>query len=61
MCCNIALRLFARLQQDRFPPERDFSRFNARLTLQLATLTGLEPVTSGVTGRHAHQLRYRAI
>jgi integrase len=26
----------------------------------LATLTGLEPATSAVTGRHANQLRYRA-
>ena len=26
-----------------------------------ATLTGLEPATSAVTGRHANQLRYRAI
>ncbi|VXB39388.1 hypothetical protein MICRO8M_130061 [Microbacterium sp. 8M] len=25
-----------------------------------ATLTGLEPATSAVTGRHANQLRYRA-
>ena len=27
----------------------------------VATLTGLEPATSAVTGRHANQLRYRAI
>jgi hypothetical protein len=27
----------------------------------LATLTGLEPATSAVTGRHANQLRYRAM
>ena len=27
----------------------------------MATLTGLEPATSAVTGRHANQLRYRAI
>ena len=26
----------------------------------VATLTGLEPATSAVTGRHANQLRYRA-
>jgi integrase len=26
-----------------------------------ATLTGLEPATSAVTGRHANQLRYRAL
>ena len=26
-----------------------------------ATLTGLEPATSAVTGRHANQLRYRAM
>ena len=26
----------------------------------LATLTGLEPATSAVTGRRANQLRYRA-
>ena len=29
--------------------------------LQLATLTGLEPATSAVTGRHANQLRHRAL
>ena len=27
----------------------------------MATLTGLEPATSAVTGRRANQLRYRAI
>jgi hypothetical protein len=27
----------------------------------MATLTGLEPATSAVTGRHANQLRYRAM
>ena len=27
----------------------------------LATLTGLEPATSAVTGRRANQLRYRAL
>lgn len=27
----------------------------------VATLTGLEPATSAVTGRHANQLRYRAL
>ncbi len=26
-----------------------------------ATLTGLEPATSAVTGRHANQLRHRAL
>ena len=29
--------------------------------LQRATLTGLEPATSAVTGRRANQLRYRAM
>ena len=28
---------------------------------QTATLTGLEPATSAVTGRRANQLRYRAM
>jgi integrase len=32
-----------------------------RLSPLLATLTGLEPATSAVTGRHANQLRYRAL
>ncbi len=27
----------------------------------MATLTGLEPATSAVTGRRANQLRYRAM
>ena len=26
----------------------------------MATRTGLEPVTSGVTGRHSNRLNYRA-
>jgi hypothetical protein len=30
-------------------------------TKRCATLTGLEPATSAVTGRRANQLRYRAI
>src|SRR3954451_9027078 len=37
-----------RIQLERLPP-------------LLATLTGLEPATSAVTGRHANQLRYRAL
>ncbi len=32
-----------------------------REALISATLTGLEPATSAVTGRHANQLRYRAM
>ena len=32
-----------------------------REALISATLTGLEPATSAVTGRHANQLRYRAL
>ena len=32
-----------------------------REALNTATLTGLEPATSAVTGRHANQLRYRAL
>ena len=28
---------------------------------EIATLTGLEPVTSCVTGKHSNQLNYRAI
>ena len=31
------------------------------MRLHTATLTGLEPATSAVTGRHANQLRYRAL
>jgi integrase len=34
--------------------------FLAEGLLSSATLTGLEPATSAVTGRHANQLRYRA-
>ena len=36
------------------------SQKRTALTIRLATLTGLEPATSAVTGRHANQLRYRA-
>ena len=32
-----------------------------REALISATRTGLEPATSAVTGRHANQLRYRAL
>ena len=32
-----------------------------RVPLVLATLTGLEPATSAVTGRRANQLRHRAL
>jgi hypothetical protein len=35
--------------------------FLAEGLLSSATLTGLEPATSAVTGRHANQLRYRAM
>ncbi len=35
--------------------------FFQRKALASATLTGLEPATSAVTGRHANQLRYRAL
>ena len=38
--------------------ERAFSKEGPSLR---ATLTGLEPATSAVTGRHANQLRYRAM
>jgi hypothetical protein len=31
------------------------------LTTKVATLTGLEPATSAVTGRRANQLRHRAL
>src|SRR5690554_5430422 len=37
------------------------SRSNAYCVVHTATLTGLEPATSAVTGRHANQLRYRAM
>ena len=36
-------------------------RFNDRCLADLATLTGLEPATSAVTGRRANQLRHRAL
>ena len=32
-----------------------------KLSLSLATRTGLEPATSAVTGRRSNQLSYRAI
>ena len=35
--------------------------FRVEGLLAVATLTGLEPATSAVTGRHANQLRYRAL
>ena len=34
--------------------------FHMEGLVAFATLTGLEPATSAVTGRHANQLRYRA-
>ena len=34
---------------------------NTAPRLDMATLTGLEPATSAVTGRRANQLRHRAI
>lgn len=35
-------------------------RSTAELHMHMATSTGLEPVTSGVTGRHSNQLNYEA-
>ena len=42
---------------------RTLYRLSYRATglVTLATLTGLEPATSAVTGRRANQLRHRAI
>ena len=39
--------------------EAPFSNDDSRFCL--ATLTGLEPATSAVTGRRANQLRHRAL
>ncbi len=44
----------------RAHPGTRLSRTHLHTTFQ-ATLTGLEPATSAVTGRHANRLRYRAI
>lgn len=41
------------------PPRR--KPFLLEGLVAVATLTGLEPATSAVTGRHANQLRYRAL
>ena len=42
------------------PPERENGRTQSPAEIN-ATLTGLEPATSAVTGRRANQLRHRAI
>ena len=35
--------------------------FEAALSILVADRTGLEPATSGVTGRHSNQLNYRSV
>ncbi len=62
------LTIFSRaLYQLSYRAERHVCRFrNERPSRKKArrcgaTLTGLEPATSAVTGRHANQLRYRAM
>lgn len=42
-------------------PVGDSNALPCERAKRLATLTGLEPATSAVTGRHANQLRHRAI
>ncbi len=39
----------------------DWRTISSRADAETATLTGLEPATSAVTGRRANQLRYRAM
>ncbi len=42
-------------------PETTKPRSSGEALLFLADRTGLEPATSGVTGRHSNQLNYRSI
>ena len=46
------------LTNTRFPLRK--KPLLAKRLFDVATLTGLEPATSAVTGRRANQLRYRA-
>ena len=41
-------------------PENQKTQVNDYLGLNMADRTGLEPATSGVTGRHSNQLNYRS-
>ena len=54
---SLGLKLADKLLKKNLEPPffNDASRFC------LATLTGLEPATSAVTGRRANQLRHRAL
>ena len=42
------------------PTDRKKRQLSLPLSISHATLTGLEPATSAVTGRRANQLRHRA-
>ena len=48
----------ALLYQLSYAPTKDVPNF--RLSGRVAERTGLEPATSGVTGRHSNRLNYRS-
>ena len=56
-------RIYGASAQNRTVDTRIFSPLLYQLSYRgkLATWTGLEPVTSAVTGRHSNQLNHRAI
>lgn len=55
------LPLFRRTLIPTELPGRKAPMSNPKCLAKLATLTGLEPATSAVTGRRANQLRHRAL
>ena len=57
MCCAWCLRSESNQRHEDFQS----SALPTELQRQMATRKGLEPSTSGVTGRRSNQLNYRAI
>lgn len=58
---QLSYRALTRTPDPAKPEPGDLVLLTAIETAACATLTGLEPATSAVTGRHANQLRYRAL